>query len=519
LPDIKSTTEAGAGAWKTLAKAVLPLIVLFVGVSAYKMLVSSRPVPPGHVKREAVHPVRTNLVHLANHQPVLKLYGEIKAGRKVELRALVAGKVQETGPSFREGAQVKTGELLLSIDPFAYEGAVTEAQAKIVEARARLSEIRAQIKSEKDSIYFSREQLKLSQRDMKRAKRLVRKGSVTRQGAEVREMAVSQRRQSLQGKKANLMIMEARARQQMASLDSLEWRLRLARRNLRDTALRAPFDGYLSEPKANLGKLLNVNDKVAVLLDRNWMDVAFTLSDQQYGRLIASNKKGKTGKTGAKGEAGQGGLIGREIKVTWKLGGQALSYRAVVERIGATILSETGGVAVYARLQNPAATQAVRVGAFVDVEVPDRLYENVVKLPQSALYQRSKIYVVGGDHRLHERLVTLKAIDGETVLVSGDVREGERVVVTRMSVIGAGMKVRDLNASAKDLKRSPKTPADETGTEKLPGKLKSKGEARNSDHSLPTGKAAKNRRETRWQPTKGRVTGDVTATVKGDAGG
>ncbi len=487
MPDTKYTNRAGMGRWKAIAKTVLPLMALFIGFSSYKMLVSNRPTPPSHVKREAVHPVRTKLIHLASHQPALKLYGEIRAGRKVELRALVAGKVQKTGSRFREGARVKKGDLLLLIDPFTYQGTVTEAQAKIDETRARLSEIKAQVKSEKDSILFSREQLKLSQRDMKRARKLVRKGSVTRQGADVREMAVSQRRQSLQGKRANLLILQAKARQQLAALKSLEWRLRLAKRNLQDTALRAPFDGYLGAPNANMGKLLNVNDKVAVLLDRNWMDVAFTLSDQQYGRLVASNK----------GEKGQEGLIGRTVKVTWKLGERRVVYKAVVERIGATISSETGGVAVYARLLNPTSPLPVREGAFVDVEVPDRLYQNVVKLPQSALYQRSKIYVVGDDHRLQERLVTLRAIDGEAVLVDGDVREGEHVVITRMSLIGGGMKVRDLSAKKRQNKPSPATPA---------SALQGTGEAQNSDKPAQLGKSAKNRRETRWQPTLGEMT-------------
>ena len=372
---IPVAASAPAVGWRTIAKTLLPVMALLVGVSAYKALVANRPAPPIHVKREAVHPVRTKAIHLASHQPALKLYGEIKAGRQVELRALVAGKVLKTGGSFREGSRVKKGDVLFSIDPFTYQGALTEARAKIVEARAKLSEITVQIKAEEESILFSREQLKLSARDMKRAKKLVRQGSVTRQGAEVREMAVSQRRQSLQGKQANLQVMQAKARQQMASLDSLDWRLRLAKRNLKDTSLRAPFDGYLSEPNANMGKLLNVNDKVAVLLDRNWMEVAFTLSDQQYGRLIAR-------KAGKKEQNGQNGLIGRTVKVTWKLGATPLSYKAVIERIGATISSETGGVAVYARLEDPTSPQPVRVGAFVDVEVPDRLYGNVVKLPK-----------------------------------------------------------------------------------------------------------------------------------------
>jgi membrane fusion protein, multidrug efflux system len=446
-------------------KTALPLLALFVGITSYKTLKSNQPKPPKPVIRETVQPVRTQEITLASHQPGLRLYGEIISGRKVELRALVAGKVQKTGDHFREGALVKKGDLLLSIDPFAYKGAVVDASAKIVEAQARLKEIKAQIKAEEDSIIYAREQLKLSRRDLERANKLVRKGSVTAQGAEQRELVVSQRRQTVEGKLANLAILRAKAEQQVAGLDSLQWQLQRAKRNRRDTELKAPFSGYIADVNADMGKLLNVNDKVALLLDNSWMDVVFTLSDRQYGRLLE----------------GQGGLIGQAVKVTWKLGDTPLQYKAIIERVAAQISSETGGVSVYARLEDPSSPRSIRTGAFVDVNVPDRVYNNVVRLPQTALYQRQKVYVVGPKNRLEERIVKLQAIDGEFVLVSGELATGENVVITRMSTIGVGMKVQDLKSASDPVKK--------------PSKSRSLSEAE------------KTIQENGWKPTRGTPTG------------
>ncbi len=453
-------------------KVALPIFALFVGVSSYLTLKSNRPPPPKPQKHETVQPVRTKLIHLSSHQPALKLYGEIKSGRELELRTLVAGKVQETGERFREGALVKKGDLLLSIDPFSYAGAVVEASANMVEARARLKENAVQAKAEETGIKYAVEQLRIAKRDLERAKKLMRKGSVTRQGGDQRALIVSQRRQALDTKRANLAILRAKAEQQAANINSLKWRLQQAKRNQRDTQLKAPFSGYINEINANVGKLLNVNDRVAVLLDADWMEAVFTLSDRQYGRLLASSNSAALGQR----KKSKGGLIGRQIQVTWKLGATDLTYKAVVERIGAQISSESGGVTVYARLLNPSHPQPIRAGAFVDVKVPDRLYHKVARLPQTALYGRSKVYVVGPDKRLRERLVTLHAIDGEFVLVSGGLVDNERVVITRMSVIGGGMKVQDLDV--------PLIPSKKSG-------------------SSGTLSDAKTRNENSWKPTKG----------------
>ena len=79
-------------------------------------------------------------VQYGDYQPDLMLFGEIVAGRDIELRSLVAGQVIATGSAFREGGRVGLGELLVEIDPFEYQAALDEGRAQLNEAIARLAE-------------------------------------------------------------------------------------------------------------------------------------------------------------------------------------------------------------------------------------------------------------------------------------------------------------------------------------------------------------------------------------------
>jgi multidrug efflux pump subunit AcrA (membrane-fusion protein) len=162
------------------------------------------------------------------------------------------------------------------------------------------------------------------------------------------------------------------------------------------------------------------------------MDAVFTLSDSQYGRLLLDAAKG--------GEP----LVGRPVEIIWRLGRKAIRYKARIERVAARIASGSGGVAVHARLEDAQNPMPIRSGTFVEVLVPDRLYRHVARLPQSALYGGDHVFVIGPDDRLERRRVELLAHDGGDVLLRGELRVGERVVVSRLSTIGPGLKVREI---------------------------------------------------------------------------
>ena len=408
------------------AKALAPILVLAFGIVTFVGLKATKPEVPQRPARERVWMVKAVEADVSTYRPDLILYGQTVAGRRVELRALVSGEVLETGPEMREGGVVKKGAMLLRLDAFQYEGALVEAKAILDEARAKSREIEATIQSEQDALKRAKEQLTIAQRDLQRAVPLAEKGTVSKKVADDRRMIVSEREQSLDQRVNNLEIQQARAAQQRAVIAQLEWRVRQAKRNLEDTVLKAPFDAYVTNVTAETGRIVSANDQVATLIDANWVDVRFTLSDRQYGRIVISEKT----------------LLGRPIEVLWHVGDKPLVYTARIERVGAEIASEKGGVEIYARIDNPNAPTSIRPGAFVEVHVPDRAYEKVTRLPHTSLYGGDRVYVIEKG-RLKSRKVVLVGASGEQVLVRGQVSKGDRVLTTRLSAADDGARVEE----------------------------------------------------------------------------
>ena len=94
-----------------------------------------------------------------------------------------------------------------------------------------------------------------------------------------------------------------------------------AQRALSDTRLTAPYDGVVNAVSADLGKQLSVNDMVAEVIDTSRLDVRFTLSNAQFGRVIETGRP----------------IEGHPVRVAWKVGNETLEYVARVDRVGAEI--------------------------------------------------------------------------------------------------------------------------------------------------------------------------------------
>ena len=105
----------------------------------------------------------------ADNRPVIKLYGQVAAGRSVELRTPVSGDIVEIHPALAAGRQVSEGAVLVRIDPFAYEGALLEARANLASVRGAIEEIDARLASEREQLEAAGQQLQFAQDDLDRA--------------------------------------------------------------------------------------------------------------------------------------------------------------------------------------------------------------------------------------------------------------------------------------------------------------------------------------------------------------
>ncbi|MDA8870552.1 efflux RND transporter periplasmic adaptor subunit [Rhizobiaceae bacterium] len=409
-----------------ILQAALVVAVLFGAYTIANRMIATKPEARKRPAFQTTYTVETTTAVRADNRPTFISYGTTVAARTVELRALVAGEIVSVSPDLRAGARVAKGDALLTIDDFSYVGALTEAEANLAEAVGRIAENEAQIAAESAKEELLREQLELAKADVERAASLRQRGTGTQQQLEARRLVVSQRQQALDAMDAAIAVQQARVAQFEAGRDRLEWRVSQAKRDLASTTLIAPFDGIVRESSAEIGRNVSANDVLVSLYEADTLEVRFTLSDAQYGRLQASG----------------GGLIGREVDVTWTVGGRGYDYRASIDRLGADITSNRGGVEVFARLaEGEPVAVSLRPGAFVEVTVPDQAFVNTIAVPDTAIYDGNVAYVEV-DGALVKRTVDVVAYDAERAIVGSGLEAGDEVLTTRITEVSEGLAVR-----------------------------------------------------------------------------
>ena len=404
-------------------KVILPLAVLVVSLAgAYglwrtKAEIGREPAVEREWTVAAIPAVRVDF------RPEIRVYGEIVAGREVELRPLVAGRVIRVGDNFVEGGVVRAGELLVEIDPFDYRADIEEYEARIAEAQADLAVTGAELGAARELLDRDAEQVELARRDVKRREALENSAAFSEKALDEARLVLSQRRQQVITREESIKRFTAIIEQQQAVVRRWQVSLERARRDLEETVLLAPFEGFIVDTDVAVGKPLAIGDRIARLIDAERLEARFHLSDGQYARLLAADD-----------------FVGRAARVVWHLGDGRFSYDASIARVVSEIDASSGGVKLFAEIEGAGIDRPLRPGAFVEVVISDRLYEDVVRLPERALHGGDMVYTVV-DGRLASRRVELVLRSGSDVLVTGDLAPEELVVTTRFAEMSPGVRV------------------------------------------------------------------------------
>ena len=409
---------------RRLRRALLPLLVLGAGVGAFLAMMATRTAILPEAPGERVWAVEAKAVLLETTRPRIPLFGQAVAGRSVELRPLVAGRVAAVGPGFREGGYVAEGELLIAIDRFDFDTALELRAAELVEARAGLSEVEADLAGARDQLDEDARQLALLRREADRRRQLRERGAISQKSLDDAELALSRQQQASSQRRNAVARFTARAARQQAAIRRAEAALARAERDLAETRLTAPFAGWLVGIGVEVGKQVGTAERVARLVDASRLEIGVTIPNDIFGAL----------------DAGEG-VVGRRLEAVWRTGAAARRFPARIARLEGEIDAASGGVAAFASLDALPEDTRLRAGAFVEVFLEGPEFRDAARLPASAVFDGERVYRIGADDRLEAVRVRVRASEGESLLVQGPLEDGQRIVLTRFPEIAPGVKV------------------------------------------------------------------------------
>lgn len=325
--------------------------------------------------------VLTEPSRIADVPVTLDAVGTIQALNTVTVRSQVDGRLIEL--AFREGQDVKRGDLLARIDPAVYQAQYDQAVAKKAQDEASLANARL---------------------DLQRYVALASTNAGSRQQADTQKALVAQ--------------LQAQVQADQAAIDN-------AKAYLDYTTIRAPLDGRLGIRLVDQGNLIRASDATGLVVITQLRPIAliFNLPQQNLRAVTAAMS------------AGQVPVEALEADNT------TVVDRGRLEVVDNQVDQTTGTVKLKAIFPNDRLQ--LWPGAFVNVRLRTEILRQVIVVPTGAVQRGPNgpfVYTVESDKAVLKPVTITRQTEDITVLGSG-IAPPERVITTGFARLTAGERV------------------------------------------------------------------------------
>jgi membrane fusion protein, multidrug efflux system len=362
-----------------IGAAVFALVLLLGGCEERKQAAAPPPSPAVGVRPAAMKGVNESF----------EFVGRIKAVNKVDVRARVEGFLEKV--LFREGQDVKAGDLLYQIEKVQFQAQVDQAKANVASAEAEATNAQLQYD---------------------------RTLELTKHQQVVSQAVVDQNKAALDSARAKIMQVRAALTQAEVNLDY--------------TDVRSPIDGRIGRTAYTVGNLVNPSSGVlATIVSQDPTYVLFPVSVRDLEIIRAARREP------------DGELAKIEIRVRLS-NGQDYAHPGVWNLTDPQVDQQTDTLTMRAIVPNP--ERLLVDGQFVTAVIRERREQPRLVVPQSALQiDQSGYYVlvVDGEHKVEQRRIGTGPNRDTDVVVTSGLREGEHVIVDGVQKVRPGQVVQE----------------------------------------------------------------------------
>ncbi len=358
---------------------------------------------------DAAKQVKVELVRRDSVRRSVDVVGTLAAVDQVMISSEADGKVRRILADL--GDRVKAGQVLIELDSEKQKYTYEQQQAALARSLAQYgaSDPNQLPEIEKTpDVRRANAELVQATQAFDRANELFKRTLISQQ-------ALDDARAALQAARSRYDSALQGGKDLRASIQASEATMKLADRQLRDTQIRAPFDGYVEKRLVNLGELVKEQMPVMAVVRLDPLKVIAEIPERMTPWITD----------------------GRPVELRVDAY-QGRTFTGKVTRISPAVNAATRAFPFEALVPN--ADAALKPGTFARVHVEIGKVDDVLTLPYSAIQYRygvNRVFVVAGD-RLAVRELTVGERIGDRIEVTSGVKQDERVAVTDVDTLTEG---------------------------------------------------------------------------------
>jgi membrane fusion protein (multidrug efflux system) len=304
----------------------------------------------------------------------------------VEITSRVEGWV--TSMNYKEGGEVKLGQVLYTIDPLPYQNKLDQSRGGLAEARTMLEKARA---------------------DLSRIEPL----------ADMK--AVSQR--ELVSAKAQYGAAEARVQASQAAVRNAELEVGYTR-------IKAPISGVIGISKVRVGDYVNpIRSVLNTVSQVSTIRVRFTLAENDLLRLYRLTKEQNNS------------TVNPNVDMILS-DGSVFPQKGTINFTDRQVDPATGALTFDASFPNP--DKFLRPGQYVKVRLLTEKRSAAMIVPQRAISEmqgQNQVFVVGDSNKVFMKMIQTGPRFGRFTVVESGLEPGNQVILGGTAMIRNGMKV------------------------------------------------------------------------------
>jgi multidrug efflux pump subunit AcrA (membrane-fusion protein) len=365
-----------------------------------------------HAREGTPRAIQAEAVRQDSVKRAVDVVGTLAAVDEVTISSEADGKVAKILADL--GDRVAAGQLLVQLDNEKQQYSYAQQQAALARTLAQYGAPDSDHLPELEDTPDARR----ANADLVQATQAYDRASELFKRTLISQQALDDAKAALQSKRAIYNSAIQNAKNLRASIQASEATMKLAARQLRDTEIRAPFNGFVQKRLVNMGELVKTQMPVMAIVQLDPLKVTAEIPEKMAPWINAGQAV--------------------DLKVDAY---QDRKFTGKVSRISPAVNTATRAFPFEALVPNKDAV--LKPGTFARVHIESGKVDSVLTVPYAALQYRygvNRVFVVNGD-KLALRELSVGERVGDRIEVTSGVKAGERVAISDVDSLNDGAAV------------------------------------------------------------------------------